>query len=114
MFAGEPHHTAVDVWAVGIVLQWCLQLEPSTVGPMGAMSMPEWEACVTAAPAALAVFDTPTGGAQLWPAALEPFAALARRCLARQPAERPSAREVEASCVEIATAAARRDERLES
>ena len=103
MFLGEPHHSAADVWGFGIVLLWCLLLEPSNVGPMGSMSMPEWEACVTASPhASLAVFEEPTGGGRPWPAALEPFAALARRCLARSPAERPTAREAEASCIEIA------------
>ena len=106
MFLGEPHHlhlSAADVWVLGIVLLWCLLLEPSNVGPMGSMSMPEWEACVTASPhAALAVFEEPTGGGRPWPAALEPFAALARRCLARSPAERPTAREAEARCIEIA------------
>jgi hypothetical protein len=66
MFLGEPHHlhhSAADVWGFGIVLLWCLLLEPSNVGPMGSMSMPEWEACVTASPhASLAVFEEPTGG----------------------------------------------------
>ena len=102
MFASEPHHTPVDIWAVGMIILWCLLLEPMTTGPMGAKTMTEWEASVRASPAALPVFEVQTGGEPPWPAFLEPFAALARRCLAHDPAERPTARQVEASCVEIA------------
>jgi hypothetical protein len=50
----------------------------------------------------LACNTSPGTVARGLPAALEPFAALARRCLARSPAERPTAREAEASCIEIA------------
>ena len=113
MFACEPYHTPADVWALGMIVQWCLLL----ANPMGEMMMPEWEACISASPARLPVFaqhqqqqqqllpasNKPQGAVAqaTWPAELEPMAAVARRCLVRQPAERPSARQVQTSCQEL-------------
>lgn len=100
-FACEHYHAPADIWAVGILLQWALLLRD----PMGEKLIPEWEACVSAAPAALPVFSEPTGGERAWGTALEPLAALARRCLAHDAGDRPTAQQVAATCREIAAGA---------
>jgi len=91
MFAGEAYHTPADVWSMGMLIQWCLLLD----NPMGEQTIPQWEACVSSTPAELPVFAPMP---HQWPQELEPMAALARRCLAHNPAARPSAGQVQESC----------------
>jgi serine/threonine protein kinase len=96
MFADAPHHAPADVWAMGIVLLWCMMLR----SPLGELTLSEWEARISAAPPQLPLFDSP-GRSLYWPAALEPMAAIARRCCARAPAERASAAAVRAACAAV-------------
>ena len=81
MWAFEPHHTPADVWSLGVVIGWMLTLRD----PMGEATMPEWEAAVSSNPPKLPWFEQQVDGT------LEPLAAIARRCCAVMPAERPAA-----------------------
>lgn len=86
MFAFEEHHTPADVWGAGMTLQWCLQLDDV----FAAADMPQIEAAISADPPKLPLFTPP----HAWPDALEPLAAVARRCCATDPAKRPPIGEV--------------------
>jgi len=91
MFAGEAYHTPADVWSMGMLIQWCLLLD----NPMGDRTIPEWEKCISSSPADVPVFAQPP---HAWPEELGPMAAVARRCLKREPDERPSALLVQMAC----------------
>ena len=112
MWAHAPHHTACDVWALGMTLQACLLL----ADPLADCTMPELEERLCAKPRPrIPIYEHAEaaeggGGAESappcpWPAALEPIASLARQCCCAEPGDRLKA---EALAAALAPPARRR------